>query len=625
MERVGDVWCVRRGPDDAVPITQNGKPAQPIAGWRPVRVMTGIGPANVLELRHDNGETSSWFLNPDCSFKTNVLGNLPEAERDAFVAAVMQPVRAVWEQLIAAAAPTLDAATRDFLGLGAATLQDVVRLANKEPFPHARHVRLDDPNDAELFATDKRFTAGSTISVPIITDLFKRDFLRDAIRAASFSRLILPSPIDGRSLATDIALPLTPMTIAYKFTDTLHDVTFYAVASLWCATITAYYFPTFGLVVYGNLRDANHLADLLPKPLDAALFDHAIQFGSELETYLLAPRRTVTYLYFQDHLGHHLWNELTGLHAVVTELPKEQIPDILMISGPRSEMYGHVDLLFPELAGKVDRTPTYREALTRWGYANTRCLFNPTGEYVSADLARRIITLAERDPGLDAAKAEAARLAADGFVIVMLGLRVENRTVVDPAGFFTEITRMLREQCKRVAVVLDGHNSNAEQGSVYPSHAENLATQAPEQVEQALVQHVRNAFAGDPNVAVISTVGAPVTASVFWCRRAAFFVTPWGAGLAKYRWICNQRGLVVAGERFFHFAGHKTVHLYDLADYMEAPTPLDFISADEVKDDPEAPLLIGLRGDPNRVNFRVNMDAVRARLARLIEDIGLAA
>ncbi len=99
------------------------------------------------------------------------------------------------------------------------------------------------------------------------------------------------------------------------------------------------------------------------------------------------------------------------------------------------------------------------------------------------------------------------------------------------------------------------------------------------EVEQALVQHVRNAFAGDPNVAVISTVGAPVTASVFWCRRAAFFVTPWGAGLAKYRWICNQRGLVVAGERFFHFAGHKTVHLYDLADYMEAPTPLDFISA----------------------------------------------
>ncbi len=112
--------------------------------------------------------------------------------------------------------------------------------------------------------------------------------------------------------------------------------------------------------------------------------------------------------------------------------------------------------LFPELAGKVDRTPTHRTALIRSVYAEARCLFNPTGEYVSADLARRIITLAERDPGLDAAKAEAARLAADGFVIVMLGLRVENRTVVDPAAFFTEVTSMLRQQCRRVAVVLDG-------------------------------------------------------------------------------------------------------------------------------------------------------------------------
>ncbi len=201
------------------------------------------------------------------------------------------------------------------LRLGAATLRDVALLANEEPFPRARVVRLDNADDAVLLATDKRFTPGSAISVPIVTELFKRDFLRDAIRAASFGRLILPSPIDGRSLATDISYPLTPMTIAYKFTDTLHDVTFYAVASLWRATIAAYYFPSFGLLVQGNLRDANHLADLLGQPLDSAMFEHVIQYGLELEAYLREPRRSVTYVYFQDHLGHHLWNELSGLHA----------------------------------------------------------------------------------------------------------------------------------------------------------------------------------------------------------------------------------------------------------------------------------------------------------------------
>ncbi len=93
VERVDDVWCVRRGPGDTVPITQAGEPAQPIAGWRPTRLLSGIGPTNVLELRHDNGETSSWFLNADFSFRTNVLAGLPDEERTAFVAAAMQPVR----------------------------------------------------------------------------------------------------------------------------------------------------------------------------------------------------------------------------------------------------------------------------------------------------------------------------------------------------------------------------------------------------------------------------------------------------------------------------------------------------------------------------------------------------
>jgi hypothetical protein len=310
---------------------------------------------------------------------------------------------------------------------------------------------------------------------------------------------------------------------------------------------------------------------------------------------------------------------------VATELPREQVPDILLISGPRSEMYGRVDALFPEFAGKVDRTLMPREAMTRWVYANARCLFNPTGEYVSADLARRIIALAEADPKLQPDRTEAARLAAEGYTIVLLGLRVENRTVVDPISFFVDVTRTLREQCGRVAVVLDGHNSDSEQGAVYASHAENLATQTPAEVELSVVAQVRAAFAGDPNVAVVSTVGATVGASILWCRRAAFFVTPWGAGLAKYRWVCNQRGLVVAGERFFRHAGARTVHLYDSPAFMEDPTTVDFISPDDVTDDPEAPLLIGLKGDPNRVNYRVRPEALRECLVKLVTECGVDA
>ncbi len=624
VELRGEVWCIQRGTDDPVPITEAGKPARPAEGWRPIRMISGLGPLDVLEFRHAGGQAAIWFLNPDWSFKTNVFEKLSETERAGFFEAVVGPARNVWQQLVVAPAPALDAETRGFLLFGTQTLREVARLGGDELFPRPRALRLDNPDDAEVFAKDRRFQPGG-INVAITAELFKRDFLRDAIRAATFGRLILPSPFDGRSLASDISYPLTTMTIAYKFTDPGHDVTFYAVASLWCATLVAYFFPSFDLVLFENLRNANHLSSLLGQPLDKALFDHAIRYGTELEAYLRAPHRTVAYDYFQDHLGHHLWNELSGLHSVATELPREQMPPILMVSGARSEMYGRVDELMPELAGKVDRTPLSRDELIRSVYAKHYCLFNATGDYVSADLARRVVTLAEQSPRVVSAKAEAARLAAEGFVIVMLGLRVENRTVVDPASFFAFVTGVLREQCKRVAVVLDGHNSDAEAGTVYPSHAENLAKQSPDEVEHGVVKHVREKFAGDPNVTVISTVGAPVAASIFWCRRAAFFVTPWGAGLAKYRWICNQRGLVTAGERFFRYAGPMTVHLYDTPEYMEAPTPLDFISPDDVTDDPAAPLLIGIADDHNRINYRVKPEAVRDRLAKLVRDLGVAA
>ncbi len=618
--RQGDTWCVSRGAGELIPITQSGRPVEHLGGWRPTCLLAEVGPLNILELRHEDGQTAVWYLNADGSFRTNVLANIPETEGIAFAAAAMPLLRQAWEQLVVAPVPNLAPGVVDIMRLGVPTVRTIVELAKQPAYPAATPVRLDNPADVALLVGDLKFST-SGISQPIVTELFKRDFLRDAIRAASFGRLMLPSPFDGRSLASDIAYPLTSMTIAYKFNDAVRGVTFYAIASLWCSTLVAYYFPAMRLMLFGNLRDLNYLREVIGQPVDRAIFEHVVQFGPELPAYLAAPRRLVTYVYFQQHLGHHLWNELSGLHTMVTELPRETLPDVLMISGTRSEMYGHVDKLLPELVGKVHRMAMTREVMTRWVYANARCLFNPTGEFVSADLARRIIELSDSDPVLNDAKAEATRLKAEGFVIVMLGLRVENRTVVDPAAFFTEVTQILREQCGRVAVVLDGHNSDAEHGGMYPSHAENLASQSPAEVEHAVVNYVREVFGDDPNVVVLSTVGAPVSASVFWCRRSAFFVTPWGAGLAKYRWICNRRGLVVAGQRFFRFAGERNVHLYDLPQYMEAPTPLDFISPDEVTDDPDAPLLIGLTSDPNRVNYRVKPEALRQRLVKLIEEV----
>lgn len=617
-------WLVKRGPGDIVPILHAGRPVELAAGWAIVRLLCNLGSTNALQLRHVSGEGSVWFLNSDYAVKCNTVEQLPEPERADFIRVAMRHISAAWEQLIVSGSPLLSEDTRCFLEFGGNTLNDVVRLAGQSPYPRMPSVRMDQEDEVASLASFSGLGLGGKFDVEIVRQIFSRDCLRDAVLAAAHGRLVLPSPFDGQEVGTDVGVCLTHSTFAYRFVDGQRNLTYYVVVSLWRAVVVALYFPALSLTIYADHYAAKETPGFLGTDIDAALFDHVLRFGIELEAYLQAPQRRVTFVYHQGHLGHHLWNELTGLQQITNRLPVASIPDIWLINAAESEMYGRIDEIFPTLTGKVDRTPSSRDSLIRRTYREARCLFYPTADYISAELAQRIVDHAEQDSTLEGARREAAQLAAEGFLIVLLGLRVENRTLADPTGFYVEVISILRDRGHRVAAVIDGHNGAGYAGSghVYRSHAENLTARPPADVEHDIVAQLRARFAADDQVRIVSTVGEPVGASLLWCRRATFFVTPWGAGLAKYRWVCNQRGLVVAGQRFFRHAGQRTVHLYDSSDFMEAPTPLNFVAPDDVQDEPDAPLLIGLQ-DANRVNFSINPAALRARLIQLMLSLGI--
>ena len=90
IEQRDDVWYVQRGLlGGATPITQAGRPAVLGPGWVATRLVSGLAPANVLELRHISGRSAAWYLNPDDSVKTNVLEQIPDPERGEFVETTM--------------------------------------------------------------------------------------------------------------------------------------------------------------------------------------------------------------------------------------------------------------------------------------------------------------------------------------------------------------------------------------------------------------------------------------------------------------------------------------------------------------------------------------------------------
>ena len=238
---------------------------------------------------------------------------------------------------------------------------------------------------------------------------------------------------------------------------------------------------------------------------------------------------------------------------------------------------------------------------------------------VSRALASRIIGLAEKSAHQCGADEELKTLIHDGYQVVVLGLRVENRTVADFPEFCEGLIDSLRAEMGKVAIVLDGHNIAKGADGAYISHRQDPNLTSPITVERDLVARLTRTFAGRADIRLIDAVGLPMSISIFWStQHCRFFVTPWGAGLAKYRWVSNSRGLVIAGKVFQEPQYRPTLHLYDDPACMESPTPLHFLEREAVEDAPESPLLIPDPSDITRVNFRVDQAALQVRLKELV-------
>ena len=596
--------------------TVSGAPLPLLPGWTPVLALTGLCPISVLELHHIDGNSSIWFMDEEFRFKTNSFAELPPDLQEALRRELARPARAAWEQLAGSAAPGLDDDTAQIFRSAGQLMRDLApELLPATGLAETVAVRLDAAEERALMSSVGAGPGAAPIEPAIVTGLFERDYLQDMIAAVETGRVSLPSPATGAMLSTDIAFVLNPSTIAYRFYDPVGKFAFFAIATRWRIMLSALYFPMSGLVICPTDRMLVDLNGFLGGSVGEVMFRHILRHAIDLQEYVRHPSRRISVLYQQEHIGHHLYNELGGISTLLQRIPGERVPEMMLVNAFKSEMFGPVDQIFPELQGKLDRTARDPVNLARHAYATRACLVRPTDDYVSRDLAARIIRVLEGDPGIQEHRQRHRDLVQRGFTTVLFGLRVENRTVIAQAEFFCDVIDVLVERLGRVACVIDGHDAVVTAEGVKPflSHGEGVAKRSVMDVENEILEAIKDRYGHRDDVDIISAVGATMAATVFWCNRSALFVTPWGAGLAKYRWICNLPGLIAGGERFLREGNHDQIHLYDSREFMQDPAPVVFFLPEDVEDDPSAPQLIDL-SDGYRVNYRVRPGAVRKRV-----------
>ncbi|WP_419730064.1 hypothetical protein [Lichenicola sp.] len=594
-----------------------------LPGWSPVALYSGAGAVSVLAFEGPGGATGCWLLDRDNVRLGDSLGELPPELAADLLDSLRPVVAALAGELLLRTHPSPSALQEAlaFLHLGRELREQVADALSLDLVVPPQVLLADALATSTLVPTPDGVVPEVAIDRLLVRAGFAVD-LQDRLVSSTLAGLLeWPSPVDGRMVATQQCLYLDDFRLAYRFVDSRHGLLFYVVASDHLCRSLALYLPTADLLV---VKDdwSRHLTEVyFPVGIARRLAAHCAVWATELVPALSVGARGMASVMRGPggaHLGHQLWNELTGMENLLTHANGAELPEWIVAGGPEGvEFWGPIERLFPELEGRVNRSLASDADIASHLYANRLCAARVTGERVSAELRRRLQASIDMAPARARLRAlqhgdDIASAGADDErpPVILFGLRVENRTLTDLAGFCVRLAGFIAETWPGAVLVLDGHNArevgSGVHGTRIMSHGEVFAPTEPLVIEQAIAAQVREAVLGRP-VHIVDTLGLPIAESLAWSMLSDCFISIWGASLAKFRWVCNKPGLAISSRA--NLLHRDDLHIYDLPRYMEDPTQLLMADPAAVTDDGAAPRLVPVALDnPFFANFRVDED-----------------
>ncbi len=603
-----------------------------VPGWRATLLYSGLAPFLILEFRHHDGARAAWLLDGGLCRLGDKFTDLSAAQAQALRGRAAAPLRRMVMDILMRPMPVLSREAQAF-----ARVHDVLRIAIAESggdavLPVPRALLIDEMPQGVPFTALFGGAAAVALSREQLRAGLAMAFEDRLVAATRDGMLSWPSPVDGHPLRCQGCLYFDDFRFAYRFADISAGLAFYVIAADHYCKALAVYVPQLDLLV---VRDAwcRHLLEVyFPPDLARWFINQAALNGPLLVPYLVrGARRIASVMRGQPgtHLGHQLWNELSGIEYLLTGAQGEQIPEWI-IPGAQDgvELWGRVEALFPELRRRVKRDLRHGSEVMPYVYTQGICAVRVTSERVSAELRRRLQRITQTDPVWSGIREQAERSRARDAPVIVLGLRVENRTLVDITGFFRDVIRLVARSWPGATLVIDGHNARETAAggrgpdgaeAVIESHGESLALHAPLQVEREIASRLR-VLCADLDVTILDTLGASMAASLSWALLCDCFLSVWGASLAKFRWVCNKPGLVVSSQA--NLLHRDDLHIYDSTRTMEAPTTLLFADPASVVDDPQAPRLVPVSLDnPFFANFRVDHARVLGQFRDLLEQV----
>ncbi len=611
FEPVAGTNGIRIGhPGALVPLGGSGTPAELQDGWRVEAIEDGFAPMLTIALRHRDGERAAWFADLHGRVVAHHLGQLSPALQQHVLRKATPVFEGMWDQgVLGREGPGQVPVGSVMGGVPAADLGSLVP---------AWMEASGRSGDTRIWALSDTLPPGLGYLVPTGRGLrgFEPELMRRALlhplqqeadRLLRTGRMQWPSPADGVPVDGDgFALLLDRDCFAYRFVQEATGLVFYVICSGGHFRNYALYFPTAELLVMPTPAMGGDFVRIAR--FGETMLRHLCRFDAALAEGRDRPADPAVQLVFGGcavHIGHYVWQDLSGL-AVMQRLglPPGRLPQLQMFElGRTQQFFGPEERIFAGLDGRIARHDTPFAAHVETFYRRRQSVIKYTAISVPASLRGLVLGAAEARPELQAVRREADAARRRPAPVILLGIRVGNRTLTDLDEFAAALVRHMARAFPGCTVVLDGLNDVQDRGQAGQAAAGGDLAR-----ELALARSLAD-VAARSGVRFVDTINRSALRSVLWCSRADAFIAPLGAALAKYRWICNTPGLVLTSR--WNLEHREDLHIYDSPAALEGSSEMQFVSAGDVQDAEAAP-------NPSFTNFVVARAPVFAQFEAMV-------
>lgn len=267
----------------------------------------------------------------------------------------------------------------------------------------------------------------------------------------------------------------------------------------------------------------------------------------------------------------HIRGELGGLDQAAGA-GFASLVKAVYVAGPQTERFGAIDDLVPAFSGKVVRQAQPRDWL-RAAFEKQESVFRIESDVISAALASRLARSA-RDAArgfeneLERRRRDLERTAKRSPLKLLVGLRADEESWPRQADGYAALAHELAQAGCPAIFVFDGC-------TIEPS-ASTAADAAALEACRRIVESFTAATADVADkIICVDNLGKPAAQSIVASLWSHGFIAPPGPHLARYRWVVNSPGLVLASpeER-----GDPDLLVHDRTDIRERLSPPDYMS-----------------------------------------------